>query len=155
MIDKKMNKTQLRTAAKVSSNAMAKLFFNTRDELTVIDSEEIAVVQANGNYSKVLTIYRREIMLTSGISKVEQVLKNLKEKKSKFVRVGRSLIVNHSFLQKIDLMKQVMVLSGQGNEIKVNVSKKTLKIYKDAIAKSIKIKNNETVHIGNRGESTL
>ena len=119
---------------------MAKLFFNTRDELTVIDSEEIAVVQANGNYSKVLTIYRREIMLTSGISKVEQVLKNLKEKKSKFVRVGRSLIVNHSFLQKIDLMKQVMVLSGQGNEIKVNVSKKTLKIYKDAIAKSIKIK---------------
>lgn len=134
---------------------MAKLFFNTRDELTVIDSEEIAVVQANGNYSKVLTIYRREIMLTSGISKVEQVLKNLKEKKSKFVRVGRSLIVNHSFLRKIDLMKQVMVLSGQGNEIKVNVSKKTLKIYKDAIAKSIKIKNNETVHIGNRGESTL
>lgn len=134
---------------------MAKLFFNTRDELTVIDSEEIAVVQANGNYSKVLTIYRREIMLTSGISKVEQVLKNLKEKKSKFVRVGRSLIVNHSFLQKIDLMKQVMVLSGQGNEIKVNVSKKTLKIYKDAIAKSIKNKNNETVHIGNRGESTL
>ena len=134
---------------------MGKLFFNTRDELTVVDSEEIAVVQANGNYSKVLTIYRREIMLTSGISKVEQVLKNLKEKKSKFVRVGRSLIVNHSFLQKIDLMKQVMVLSGQGNEIKVNVSKKTLKIYKDAIAKSIKIKNNETVHIGNRGESTL
>lgn len=134
---------------------MAKLFFNTRDELTVVDSEEIAVVQANGNYSKVLTIYHREIMLTSGISKVEQVLKNLKEKKSKFVRVGRSLIVNHSFLQKIDLMKQVMVLSGQGNEIKVNVSKKTLKIYKDAIAKSIKIRNNETVHIGNRGESTL
>ena len=134
---------------------MAKLFFNTRDELTVIDSEEIAVVQANGNYSKVLTIYRREIMLTSGISKVEQVLKNLKEKKSKFVRVGRSLIVNHSFLQKIDLMKQVMVLSGQGNEIKVNVSKKTLKIYKDAIAKRIKIENNETVHIGNRGEATL
>ncbi|WOZ80533.1 LytTR family transcriptional regulator DNA-binding domain-containing protein [Segatella hominis] len=134
---------------------MEKLFFNTRDELTVVDSEEIAVVQANGNYSKVLTIYRREIMLTSGISKVEQVLKNLKEKKSKFVRVGRSLIVNHSFLQKIDLMKQVMVLSGQGNEIKVNVSKKTLKIYKDAIAKSIKIRNNETVHIGNRGESTL
>lgn len=134
---------------------MAKLFFNTRDELTVVDSEEIAVVQANGNYSKVLTIYRREIMLTSGISKVEQVLKNLKEKKSKFVRVGRSLIVNHSFLQKIDLMKQVMVLSGQGNEIKVNVSKKTLKIYKNAIAKSIKIKNNETVHIGDRGESTL
>ena len=52
---------------------MAKLFFNTRDELTVVDSEEIAVIQANGNYSKILTIYRKEIMLSSGISKVEQI----------------------------------------------------------------------------------
>lgn len=48
---------------------MAKLFFNTRDELTVVDSEEIAVIQANGNYSKILTIYRKEIMLSSGISR--------------------------------------------------------------------------------------
>lgn len=76
---------------------MAKLFFNTRDELTVIDSEEIAVVQANGNYSKVLTIYRREIMLTSGISKVEQVLKNLKEKKSK-IRQSRQKPDSQPFL---------------------------------------------------------
>lgn len=134
---------------------MAKLFFNTRDELTVVDSEEIAVIQANGNYSKILTIYRKEIMLSSGISKVEQTLKSIKEKKSKFVRVGRSLIVNHSFLQKIDLLKQQMLLSCKGNEIRINVSKKTLRVYKDAIATSIKIRNNETVHIGDRGESTL
>lgn len=119
---------------------MAKLFFNTRDELTVVDSEEIAVIQANGNYSKILTIYRKEIMLSSGISKVEQALKSIKEKKSKFVRVGRSLIVNHSFLQKIDLLKLQMLLSCKGNEIRINVSKKTLRVYKDAIATSIKIK---------------
>lgn len=48
-----------------------------------------------------------------------------------------------------------MVLSCQGNEIKINVSKKTLKVYKDAIAKSIKIKNNETDSFRNRGESAL
>lgn len=43
---------------------MAKIYFNTRDELTAIDSENIAVIQANGNYSKIVTIYRKEIMLT-------------------------------------------------------------------------------------------
>ena len=120
---------------------MAKIYFNTRDELTAIDSENIAVIQANGNYSKIVTIYRKEIMLTSGITKVEQVLKSANDARSRFV--------------KIDLMKQQMVLSCQGNEIKINVSKKTLKVYKDAIAKSIKIKNNETDSFRNRGESAL
>ena len=134
---------------------MAKIYFNTRDDLTAMDSENIAVIQANGNYSKIVTIYRKEIMLTSGITKVEQVLKSVNDTKSRFVRVGRSLVVNHSYLQKIDLIKQQMVLSCQGNEIKINVSKKTLKVYKDAIAKSIKIKNNETDSFRNRGESAL
>ena len=134
---------------------MAKIYFNTRDELTAIDSENIAVIQANGNYSKIVTIYRKEIMLTSGITKVEEVLKSVNDARSRFVRIGRSLVVNHSYLQKIDLMKQQMVLSCQGNEIKINVSKKTLKVYKDAIAKSIKIKNNETDSFRNRGESAL
>lgn len=134
---------------------MARLFFNMRDELTAIDSEDIAVVQANGNYSKLVTIYRKEIMLSLGISKVEQALKDIKSRKSRFIRVGRSLVVNHSFLQKIDLMKQMMILSCQGNEIRINVSKKTLKVYKDAVAKSIKIKNNETDYIRNGGKSTL
>ena len=134
---------------------MAKIYFNTRDELTAIDSENIAVVQANGNYSKIVTIYRKEIMLTSGITKVEEVLKSVNDARSRFVRIGRSLVVNHSYLQKIDLIKQQMVLSCQGNEIKINVSKKTLKVYKDAIAKSIKIKNNETDSFRNGGESAL
>ena len=38
MIDKKMNKTQLRTTAKISSNAMAKL---GRDESVPIETLEI------------------------------------------------------------------------------------------------------------------
>lgn len=134
---------------------MAKIYFNTRDELTALDSENIAVIQANGNYSKIVTIYRKEIMLTSGITKVEEVLKSVNDARSRFVRIGRSLVVNHSYLQKIDLIKQQMVLSYQGNEIKINVSKKTLKVYKDAIAKSIKIKNNETDSFRNGGESAL
>lgn len=134
---------------------MSKIYFNTRDELTAIDSENIAVVQANGNYSKIVTIYRKEIIVTSGITKVELVLKTLNDSKSRFVRLGRSLLVNHSFLQKIDLIKQVMVLSCNGNEIKINVSKKILKAYKDAVAKSIKIKNNETDYFRNGGESAL
>ena len=54
---------------------MAKLYFNTRDELNCIETDMIAFVQANGNYSRVVYITKREVMLTQGISKLEKILK--------------------------------------------------------------------------------
>ena len=52
---------------------MAKLYFDTRDELTCIETDLVAVVQANGNYSRVVYITKREIMVTQGISKIEEI----------------------------------------------------------------------------------
>lgn len=130
---------------------MSKLYFNTRDDLTAIDVDSIAVVQANGNYSRIVTSYCKEIMLTTGISKVWAVIETVKDSKPKFVKLGRSIIVNHSFLQRIDLLKQVLILSCYGHEIKLSLNKKTLKTYKIAIAESIKIKANGTNTIRNRG----
>lgn len=128
---------------------MAKIYFNTRDDLTAIDIDTIAVVQANGNYSRIITSYKREIMLTSGITKIEKALEAIKEDKPRFIRLGRSLIVNHSFLQKIDLIKQVLILSCYGQEIRLNLSKTILKTYKEAITKSIKIRNHGNNITGN------
>ena len=39
---------------------MAKLYFNTRDELSCVETDMIAVVQANGNYSRVVYITKKE-----------------------------------------------------------------------------------------------
>lgn len=120
---------------------MPKLFFNTRDDLTCIDVNKIAVIQADGNYSRVIYINKREIQLTTGISKIEQKVKSLGGKQSRFIRLGRSIIVNHSFFEKIDLQRQVLILTDYGvNEIRVNLSKKILKPYKKAIVESTKIK---------------
>lgn len=120
---------------------MAKLFFNTRDELNCIDIDLIAFVQADGNYSRVVYITKRETTLTQGISKLEKILKAYNGKKNRFIRFGRSTIINHSYLQKIDVLKQILILSDNDkNEIRVSVPKSYLKSYKSAIAKSIKIK---------------
>lgn len=138
---------------------MAKLYFNTRDELTCIDPNRVAVVQANGNYSRAVYITRREIMLTYGISKLEEVLKSYNGKSNRFIRLGRSVIINHAFLQKIDLQKQQVILcDGDKNEIRVTIPKPILKTYKQAVIKSIQIKeqqNNENNHFGKRREPTL
>ena len=120
---------------------MAKLYFNTRDELSCIETDMIAVVQANGNYSRVVYITKKDVTLTTGISKLEQTLKSYNGKKNRFIRLGRSLIINHSYLIKVDVLKQILILSDNDkNEIRVTVPKNILKSYKGAIAKSIKIK---------------
>ena len=132
---------------------MAKLYFNTRDELSCIETDMIAVVQANGNYSRVVYITKKDVTLTTGISKLEQTLKSYNGMKNRFIRLGRNLIINHSYLIKVDVLKQILILSDNDkNEIRVTVPKNILKSYKGAIAKSIKIKdkkdNEEDYNIG-------
>ena len=131
---------------------MAKLYFNTRDELSCIETDMIAVVKADGNYSQVVYIMGKELTLTMGISKLDTILKSYNGKKNRFVRLGRSIIINHSYLSKVDILKQILVLSDNGkNEIRVSIPKNILKSYKNAIAKSIKIKEkkgNEDDNIG-------
>lgn len=120
---------------------MAKLYFDSRDELTCIDTDFVAVVQANGNYSRVVYITKREIMLTHGITKLEEILKPYNNKTNRFIRLGRSIIINHSYLQKIDVLKQQLVLSDGGkNEIRITIPKQILKTYKSATIKSIQQK---------------
>ncbi|MBO5594938.1 MAG: LytTR family transcriptional regulator DNA-binding domain-containing protein [Prevotella sp.] len=120
---------------------MAKLYFNTRDELTCVETDLVAAVQASGNYSRVVYITKREVMLTYGISKLEEILKSHNSKSNRFVRLGRSIIVNHSFLHKIDVLKQQLILSDGGrNEIRITIPKQILKSYKSATIKSVQLK---------------
>lgn len=120
---------------------MAKLYFNTRDELVCIETDLVAAIQANGNYSRVVYITKREFMLTNGISKLETVFQSSNNKRNKFVRLGRSFIINHAYFQKIDLVKQLLILcDGDKNEIRISLPKQILKSYKTAIGKSFKLK---------------
>lgn len=120
---------------------MAKLYFNTRDELICIETDKVAVIQANGNYSRVVYITKREYMLTHGISKLETIFQSNNDKRNKFVRLGRSFIINHAYFQKIDLIKQQLTLcDGDKNEIRITLPKQILKVYKTAIGKSLKLK---------------
>lgn len=123
---------------------MAKLYFDTRDELKCIETDLVAVVLANGNYSRVVYITKREVTLTTGISKLEVMLKKYNGKKKHFIRLGRSCIINHSYLTRIDVLKQMLVLSDNDkNEIRVTIPKNILKSYKSATVKSIELKNDK------------
>ena len=119
---------------------MNRLFFNSRDELICVDINLVAAALADGNYSKIVYITKKEITLTHGITKIEEALKTCNDNHNLFVRLGRSIVINHAFLQKIDIPKGILTLGdGKKNEIRISLPKQVLKTYRDAIIKKIKI----------------
>ncbi len=114
-----------------------KLVINNRDELIILDLNKIAFICAEGNYSRIVTINKHETTMTLGISKLEETIHNNALKPVNYIRLSRSLIVNHRYLYKIDLVKQVITLSDGDNFINIKASKQNLKKYKTATAQAI------------------
>ena len=127
---------------------MLKLCINSRDELFVLDLDKVAYRQASGNYSRIVYIGGMQMMITLGLSKLEGMIKMIvpKDRRSPFVRLGRSLLVNQTYLTHINVLKQRLTLSdNQEHSYVLDVPKALLKAYKDLIRKSFaeRIKNKE------------
>ena len=127
---------------------MLKLCINSRDELFVFDLDKVAYIQASGNYSRIVYIGGMQMMITLGLSKLEGMIKMIvpKDRRSPFVRLGRSLLVNQTYLTHINVLKQRLTLSdNQEHSYVLDLPKALLKAYKDLIRKSFaeRIKNKE------------
>lgn len=129
---------------------MSKLYFDSRDELIALDAEQIAAVVVAGNYSRVLMLRGREVMLTQTLGRVGEHLQRLRAPSARFVRLGRSLVVNHTLLARIDLLRQLLVLSDGANEIRLKAPKEKLQTYKKAIARTIQIKQSHAADSDHR-----
>ena len=121
---------------------------NSRDELFVLDLDKVAYIQASGNYSRIVYIGGMQMMITLGLSKLEGMIKMFvpKDRRSPIVRLGRSLLVNQTYLTHINVLKQRLTLSdNQEHSYVLDVPKALLKAYKDLIRKSFaeRIKNKE------------
>lgn len=115
---------------------MYKLCLNSRDELLIIDLQKIAFFQANGNYTHLNYMSGGSHLVTLGLSKVEEYIRMSwpKDVPTPFVRLGRSLIINQSFLSEISILKQKVTLSdNNGNSYSLNVPKPLIKEYKEKI----------------------
>lgn len=96
---------------------MRKICVSTRDELLVINSEQIAYVEAEGNYSRLYYIVdhkENNFKLPYGISKVEEDIIRKCAGKDQFVRIGRSVILNRRYLAKVNTYDCEILLSDFG-----------------------------------------
>lgn len=119
------------------NRVMAKICLNTRDEMLIIDLDKIAFFQANGNYTELTYIEGQKLMLSLGLSKVEEYIKKILpvDRPSPFIRLGRSLIINQRFLYSINTLKQKLILSDCANHTYIlSISKNLLRTYKEIMS---------------------
>lgn len=55
---------------------MKKVCINTRDELLILDLDQVAFFQAEGNYTRLTYISGYALVLNTGLSGVEKILVN-------------------------------------------------------------------------------
>lgn len=88
------------------------IYFNSRDEFLRIDTNSIVYFQADGNYTRVVTINKIQYVIQGNLLQTQKVLEvAMKERSSCFVRIGKSYIINLNFLSHICVLKQRLILS--------------------------------------------
>ena len=115
---------------------MIKGFINNRDELLVLHIDNIAYLLSDGNYTKIVYIGGIQVVITMGISKVEEIIRQQigSDAPSKFVRLGRSLVINQKFLHHINVTKQKLTLfDGNKNTLTLQLPKQLLRTYKQEL----------------------
>ncbi len=91
---------------------MKTLIFNWRDELIRIKPEEIVYFEADGNYSKMMLVSKKQQFLSMNLSKVMAKLQEHLGRKSEiFERVGRDLIIRKACLYSIHILQKQLVLT--------------------------------------------
>ena len=112
---------------------MRKVYIKNRDELIVLHPDSVAYMLADGNYTKIVYISGVQVVLTMGITKVEQLFAESIDSDStcEFVRLGRSLVINQNFLHHINVAKQKLTLfDGNKSTLTLQLPKQLLKTYK-------------------------
>ncbi len=107
------------------------LLFNTRDELTRVNLNEVAYFEADGNYTHICFSNGCKTTILVSLGGIEHLIDNvLKAQVKPFIRIGKSYIVNSAFIFQINVLRQKLLLTNFKTQ---NVY--TLSISKDALKK--------------------
>lgn len=113
------------------------LLFATTTELIRIPSETVVYVTADGNYSSIKMADGGEYVLTLQLGQMEKRISEMvEEDDNRFVRIGKSLIVNKDFITFINPTRQKMVVSDcRTFRHELTASREALKALKELIEK--------------------
>lgn len=113
------------------------LVISTSNDLVRIAPDHIVYISSDGNYSTLVQTDGDMRMLSFQLGQVEKMIANqLGADGNIFIRIGKSLIINRSFIYYINIAKQKLVLSDVATvNHTVTASREALKQLKELIEK--------------------
>ena len=115
------------------------LIFPTSIDLVRIAPERIVYISSDGNYSTLVQADGEVRMLSFQLGQIEKMIADqLGSEGNRFIRIGKSLIINRSYIYYINVPKQKLVLSDVASfSHTMSASKEALKLLKELIEKEI------------------
>ena len=120
---------------------MAKqLIITTSNDLVRIAPDRIVYISSDGNYSTLVQADGEMRMLSYQLGQVEKMIAaQLGAEGNIFIRIGKSLIINRSYIYYINVPKQKLTLSNVATfSHSVAASKEALKQLKELLEKGAK-----------------
>jgi DNA-binding LytR/AlgR family response regulator len=116
------------------------LIISTSIDLVRIAPEHIVYISSDGNYSTLIQTDGEIRMLSYQLGQIEKMIySQLGSEGNNFIRIGKSLIINRSFIYYINIPKQKLTLSDVGTfSHTVAASKEALKQLKQSLEKEAK-----------------
>lgn len=97
-------------------------------ELLLIPAECLMYVSSEGNYSHIITTDGRKRLVSYQLGQIEDIIsEQLGDEGTRFLRIGRCLIINTDYIHVIDANRQLLVLSDfKGNYHELSASRDVL-----------------------------
>ncbi|MDE6582416.1 MAG: LytTR family transcriptional regulator [Duncaniella sp.] len=114
-----------------------RLLFTTSAEVIRVPADAVVYATADGNYSSITMADGGRFVLTLQLGHLEgQIAAMLDAADNRFIRIGKSLIVNRDFIVFINPQRQKLILSDcRTFRHEVSASKEALKALKELIEK--------------------
>lgn len=114
-----------------------RLIFTTTTEIVRVPADSVVFITADGNYSAITLADGENFVLTLQLGQIERRIAEMLDKDDhRFIRIGKSLIVNRDFIAFIHPVRQKMILSDCRNfRHEVSASKDALKALKELLEK--------------------
>lgn len=116
-----------------------KLLLSTSIDLVCIAPESIVYIASDGNYSTLMQTDNVSRVLSYQLGQIERMISTqLGSEGNIFIRIGKSLIINRSYIYYIHPARQKLILSDVATfSHTVSASKEALKQLKELLEKEI------------------
>ena len=116
------------------------LVISTSIGLVCIAPERIVYISSDGNYSTLVQTDNEARMLSYQLGQIEKMISSqLGNEGNIFIRIGKSLIINRSYIYYLNIPKQKLILSDVASfNHTVTASKEALMQLKELLEKEVK-----------------